>query len=167
MNKMQTMVADFLAQKHIAVTGVSRSREDAANLNYRRFKQAGYTVYAVNPNTQEFDGDPCYPDLSSLPEKPEAVFITNRPVVAEKIVQECVALGIRRVWIHCSLGTKPPSFLRKTAEAIGGASDETLRLCRENGISVIPGGCALMYLNADGAHKMMRGFLNVFGALKV
>lgn len=167
MKDMNTLVEEFLAQRCIAVTGVSRTREDAANANYRAFKQAGYRVYAINPRTDEVDGDPCYPDLKSLPEKPGAVFIVNRSAVAEQIIQECIDLGITNVWMHCALGTRPPSFLQKAAESIGGVTDKINRICRENEITLIPGGCALMYLNTDEFHRIMRRFLGVFGALKV
>jgi predicted CoA-binding protein len=75
MSKIDSLVHDFLAQKKIAVVGVSDKRETGCNLGYRKFKGAGYAVYAVNPRLTTFDGDPCYPDLRSIPEKPEAVFI--------------------------------------------------------------------------------------------
>ena len=49
MAKIDTLVQDFLAQKRIAVVGVSDKRETGCNLSYRKFKAAGYTVSAVNP----------------------------------------------------------------------------------------------------------------------
>ena len=79
MAKIDSLVQDFLAQKKIAVVGVSDKRETGCNLGYRKFKEAGYTVNAVNPRLTTFDGDPCYPDLKSIPEKPDAVFILANP----------------------------------------------------------------------------------------
>src|SRR5215510_6355506 len=107
MSKLDGLVHDFLAQKKIAVVGVSERRESGCNLGYRKFKAAGYAVSAVNPHLTTFDGEPCYPDLKSIPEKPEAVFILANPKVTEQIVQQCVELGIRHVWMHCMMGTKP------------------------------------------------------------
>jgi predicted CoA-binding protein len=78
MAKIDLLVEDFLAQKKIAVVGVSDRRETGCNLAYRRFKGAGYEVTAVNPRLAEFEGDPCYPDLRSIPERPEAVFILKK-----------------------------------------------------------------------------------------
>src|SRR3990170_6583552 len=63
MSKIDTLVQDFLAQKRIAVVGVSDKRETGCNLAYRKFKEAGYAVSAVNPRLTNFEGDPCYPDL--------------------------------------------------------------------------------------------------------
>ena len=109
MAKIDTLVQDFLAQKKIAVVGVSDKRETGCNLGYRKFKAAGYTVSAVNPRLTTFEGAPCYPDLKSIPEKPDAVFILANPKVTEQIVQQCVDLGIKHVWMHCMMGTKPGS----------------------------------------------------------
>src|SRR5574337_1779235 len=107
MSKIDSLVKDFLAQKKIAVVGVSDKRDTGCNSNYRKFKDTGYTVYAVNPRLTTFEGAPCYPDLKSIPETPEAVFILANPKVTEQIVQQCVELGIKHVWMHCLMGTKP------------------------------------------------------------
>lgn len=162
MPTIDQLVKDFLSQKSIAVSGVTRNREDAANLAYRKLKAAGYRVYAINPNTTTFDGDPCYPDLRSLPEKVDAVFIVNRPAVTEQIVRQCIELGVPRVWTHCSLGTSP-----RFAQSLSSSSAEVVRLCRENNIALIPGACINMFLNADFGHAAMRGILRVVSGLSV
>lgn len=166
MPSIDPLVKDFLAQKRIAVVGVSRQREEAANINYRKFKRAGYQVYAVNPNTDVFDGDPCYPDLKSLPDKPDGVFIVTRPAITEKVVRECVELGIGRVWMHGAFGSRP-TIGKDAAAKIGSASPEAVRLCREHGITVIPGACPNMFLAPDFGHACMRQFLRLTGSLAV
>ena len=162
MAEIDNRVQAFLAQKKIAVVGVSAARETGSNFNYQKFKDAGYTVYAINPKIQVFKGDPCYPDLKSIPEKPEAVFILANPKVTEQIVQECVDLGIRHVWMHCMMGTKPGLVASMTS-----VSQEAVRLCRENGIAVIPGTCPAQFLKPDVGHAMMRGLWRMCGFLKV
>ncbi len=162
MAKIEPLVQDFLAQKKIAVVGVSDKRETGCNLNYKKFKAAGYQVYAVNPRITTYDGDPCYPDLKSLPEKPEAVFILASPRVTEQIVRQCVELGVKHVWMHCMMGTRPG-----LATSISSVSPEAVRLCRENGIAVIPGSCPNQFLKPDFAHGMMRGLWRAFGFLNV
>lgn len=97
MPKIDSLVQAFLAQKKIAVIGVSDRRETGCNLAYRRFKEAGYAVSAVNPRLTTYEGEPCYPDLGSIPEKPDAVFIFTNPEVTEQIVQQCVDLGIKHI----------------------------------------------------------------------
>jgi predicted CoA-binding protein len=158
MAKIDTLVQDFLAQKKIAVVGVSDKRETGCNLGYRKFKEAGYSVSAVNPRLETFEGDPCYPDLASIPEKPDAVFILANPRITEQIVQQCVDLGIRRVWMHCMMGTKPG-----LATSMTSVSQEAVRLCRENGITVIPGACPNQYLKPDFGHAMMRIIFRTLG----
>ena len=162
MAKIDELVKDFLAQKKIAVVGVSDKRETGCNLSYRKFKQAGYQVFAVNPRITTFDGDPCYPDLKSLPEKPEAVFILASPKVTDLIVQQCVDLGVKHVWMHCMMGTKPG-----LVTSMSSVSPEAVRLARENGIAVIPGTCPNQFLKPDFGHAMMRGMWRLFGFLNV
>ena len=158
MSKLDLLVKEFLAQKTIAVVGVSDKRETGCNQAYRNFRDAGYTVFAVNPRLSTYDGAPCYPDLRSIPQIPDAVFILSNPRVSEQVVQECVALGVRHVWMHCLMGTKPG-----LAGNITSVSPEAVRLCRENGIAVIPGSCPNQHLKPDGAHGVMRVLWGALG----
>lgn len=158
MSRIDTLVQDFLAQKRIAVVGVSDQRETGCNLGYRKFKEAGYIVSAVNPRLTAFKGDPCYPDLKSIPEKPDAVFILANPKVTEQIVEQCVELGIKHVWMHCLMGTKPG-----LGESMTSVSPDAVQTCRENGIAVIPGACPNQFLNPDFGHAMMRVMFRTLG----
>lgn len=160
--KIEPLVNDFLAQKKIAVVGVSDRRETGCNEAYRRFKDAGYQVYAVNPRISTFKGGPSYPDLKAIPEKPDAVFILASPKTTEQIVQQCVELGIKHVWMHCLMGTKPG--LQEGASSVSQAAVET---CKANGIAVIPGSCPNQFLKPDLGHKMMRGLWGLMGFMTV
>src|SRR6185295_67856 len=151
MVQIEQLVQTFLSQKSIAVVGVSDKRETGSNLNYKKFKANGYRVYAVNPRISTFDGAPCYPDLNSLPEKPDAVFMLCNPQVTEQIVQQCVNLGIRHVWMHCQLGTKPGLGGSKSS-----VSQPAVEMCRANGIAVIPGTCPAQFLKPDFVHGVIR-----------
>ena len=162
MSTIDDLVRDFLAQKRIAVVGVSNKRETGCNLGYRKFKEAGYTVYAVNPHQATFDGQPCYPDLKSIPEKVDAVFILASPKVTDQIVQQCVDLGIKHVWMHCMMGTKPG-----LAAGMTSVSSDAVERCRANGIAVIPGSCPNQFLQPDFGHAMMRNLWRLFGFMGV
>jgi uncharacterized protein len=137
--------ADFLAARRIAVTGVSRKAEGhGGNVVYLRLRERGYQVFAVNPNAEEVEGDRSYPDLRSIPGGVEAVVIAARPETAESTMRECAQLGIKQVWMHRSFGA-------------GSVSEAAAEYGREEGISVIPGGCPLMFDPvSDGAHKGIR-----------
>src|SRR3954454_13943418 len=94
-------VHEFLGHHRIAVTGVSRSPKDhGANVVYKRLRERGYTVFAINPNADQVEGDTAYADLKSVPDGVEAVVIATSPEHAEDTVRECVALGIHEVWMH-------------------------------------------------------------------
>jgi len=162
MSKIDSLIQDFLAQKRIAVVGVSDKRETGCNLAYHKFKAEGYAVAAVNPRLASFEGEPCYPDLKSIPEKPDAVFILTNPTVTEQIVRQCVELGIKHVWMHCMMGTKPG-----LAAGMTSVSQEAVGLCKANGITVIPGSCPNQFLKPDFGHKMMRGMWRLFGFMNV
>lgn len=162
MNKLDSLVQDFLAQKKIAVVGISDKRDTGCNLAHKKFKENGYQVYAVNPRISTYDGQPCYPDLKSVPEKVDAVFILANPKVTEQIIQQCVDLGVKRVWMHCMMGTKPG-----LAAGMTSVSQSAVEMCKANGIAVIPGACPNQFLKPDFGHAMMRGMWRLFGFMNV
>jgi uncharacterized protein len=137
--------AAFLANKRVAVTGVSRTpKTHGSNNVYRRMRERGYEVFAVNPNAEEVEGDRTHPDLKSIPGGVDAVVIGTRPELAEQTMRECAELGIKHVWMHWGAGA---SSVSQAATNIG----------REHGITVIDGGCPLMFgPTADLGHKVMR-----------
>lgn len=152
---LEAKVADFLAQKRIAVAGVSATRETPANLIYQKLKEAGYQVFAVNPSSGMFGSDPCYPDVASIPEGVDGVVIVTRPQHTEAIVRQCAEAGITRVWMHQSL-----------VQAGTSVSPEAVAFCREHGMTVIAGTCPMMFCQpVDVAHRCMRWMLRVTGGL--
>ena len=97
MPTMKDAASAFLANKRIAVTGVSRApKEHGANNVYRRLRDRGYEVFVVNPNTDEVEGAHSYHDLKSIPGGVDAVVIATAPSRAEGTMRECAELGIRR-----------------------------------------------------------------------
>jgi hypothetical protein len=148
------LVSDFLSQRRIAVVGVSRdAARHGANAVYTRLRDRGYSVFAVNPNTEAVEGDRSYPDLRSIPGGVDGVVIATAPHRAEAIARECYDLGITRVWMH--RGPVP-----------GSVSPAAVGFCQTHGMSVIAGGCPLMYgPTADGLHRCMRWVLERTGAV--
>lgn len=145
MPTMKEAASEFLAQRRVAVTGVSKNpKGHGSNVVYRRLRERGYEVFAVNPNADEVEGDRCYPDLRSIPGGLDAVVIATRPETAEATMRECVELGIQRVWMHRGPGA-------------GSVSEAAAVYGREHGITVLDGGCPLMFEpTADLGHKVMR-----------
>lgn len=146
--------ADFLANKRIAVTGVSRKPEGhGSNVVYQRLRERGYQVFAVNPNANMVEGDPSYPNLKAIPGGVSAVVIGTRPERAEATMGECAELGIKHVWMHRSVGG-------------GSLSPAATDYARKQGMNVIPGGCPLMFAPVDdGGHRAMKFVFTLTGAV--
>ncbi|MDH4280908.1 MAG: CoA-binding protein, partial [Acidimicrobiia bacterium] len=124
MTSIAQAASNFLDNRRIAVTGVSRNPgAHAANAVYNRLKDRGYEVFAVNPNTTEVEGDPSYPDLAAIPGGVDAVVIGTAPDQAPATVQQCIDLGIGHVWFHRGPGA-------------GSANPEAADLGRRNGLAV-------------------------------
>jgi uncharacterized protein len=118
---------------------------------YRRLRERGYEVYAVNPNAAEVEGDHAYPDLTSISGGVEAVVIGTRPEIAEETMRECVELGITQVWMHRGPGA-------------GSVSAAATEYGRRHGVTVIDGGCPCMFgPTADPGHKLMRAVFTLTG----
>jgi len=145
MISVKQAASEFLAHKRIAVTGVSRNPQGhGSNAVYQRLRARGYQVFAINPNADEVEGDRCYHDLMSVPGGVEAVVIGTKPETAVSTVRECADLGIRFVWMHRGPGA-------------GSVSGAATAYGRQHGITVIDGGCPLMFdPTADLGHKAMR-----------
>jgi predicted CoA-binding protein len=145
MQRMKEAANEFLATKRVAVTGVSRTpRTHGSNTIYKRLRERGYDVFAVNPNAREVEGDRCYESLASIPGGVDAVVIATRPEIADETMRECAELGITRVWMHWGGGRSS-------------VSEAAVEYGRQHEITVIDGGCPLMFAPAaDLGHRLMR-----------
>lgn len=143
------LVDEFLVQKKIAIVGVSRKKTKFGNAIYKELKQKGYQVYAVNPHIDVYEGDTCYPNLLSLPEKVDAVVINVSPVQAEKVVREAKEAGINKIWLQQ-----------------GSQSEASVSFCKENGIDCVSNECILMFAQPSAfIHRAHRWVWGVLGKL--
>jgi hypothetical protein len=152
MQKIKDAADAFLANRRVAVTGVSRTPGDhGSNVVYKRLRERGYEVFAVNPNADEVEGDRAHHSLAEIPGGVDAVVIATRPEAGEATMRECVELGIRQVWMHRGPGA-------------GSVSAAAADYGREHGVTVIDGGCPCMFgATADTGHRIMRPLLAVTG----
>ena len=154
MATFQSKATEFLAQKKIVVVGVSRTKPSTGGVILKALRDRGYEVYAVNPNAEAVDGHPCYPSVRELPEKVDGAVVVTRPDVSEQVVRDCVEAGIPRVWMHYN-----PMFGKGNSSA----SEAAAAHGAEHGLTVIEGGCPMMFL--DFPHKCMRWILGITGKL--
>lgn len=144
--------AEFLSSRRIAVTGVSRTPgSHGSNVVHDRLLERGYEVFAVNPLAGQIDGRPAYGSLADIPGGVDAVVIGTAPARAMATMEEVVALGIGRVWMHRSIDA-------------GSVDPDAAGFGRRHGVRVIEGGCPLMFDPVgDGGHKAMCAVLKAFG----
>jgi predicted CoA-binding protein len=140
-------VAAFLRGRRIAVAGVSRQPNQAANAVFRKLRDSGYEVFPINPNALEVEGGRCYSSVAAVPEPIDGVVVATAPDISVQIVQQCRDRDVRRVWFHRSFGN-------------GSVSEEAVRECAAQGIDCIVGGCPLMFCEpVDFGHRCMRWWL--------
>lgn len=148
---MPSEIATFLASHHVAVAGVSRSGAGPGALIAKRLRDSGHTVWLVNPAADEIGGEPCYRSLSGVPGELGSVMVVTAPADSVKVVDEAIARGVRAVWLHRSFGE-------------GSVSAEAVERCRAAGVTVVEGGCPMMYLPpVDIAHRVFRFCLELQG----
>ena len=153
---LEAKINDFLAQKRIAIAGVSRDirQHPVGNAIYRRLKATGHDVFAVNPAMATFEGDTCYPNVQAIPGGVDGVVIITRPAGTNQVVRDCATAGVHRVWMHQSVAKG------------SSVSPDAVEYCREHDISVIAGACPMMFgPDADLFHRCFRWCLGVASKL--
>lgn len=145
---------EFLSHERVAVIGASDEKSNFGATIYRELRDHGYAVTAVNPSASSVAGDPCYPDLASLPTPVDGAIVMVGKDRAVGVVQDCIAQGVPRVWLFRGIGGG------------GAVSDDAVRLCEEHGVPVVAGACPLMFLEPVGwFHKVHRGVRHLNGSL--
>jgi uncharacterized protein len=134
-------VEDFLAQKRIAIAGISRDPARFSAKLFEEFCRRGFDVVPVNPNTAELLGRRCFARVQDIQPPVEAVLLMTSPATTEIVVNDCAEAGIRRVWMYRALGQ-------------GSVSAKAVAFCRERGIQLVPGVCPFMFLpGTAGVHR--------------
>lgn len=136
----------FWRHDSYAVVGDSEHAQ-FPRLTYDALKRRpGVTVFAVDPNRQEIDGDPAFPDLAALPQPVQAVVLEVPKQRTADWVRRAVDAGITDVWIHMK---------RDTPEA--------LAIAEEHGLGVCTGTCAVQYLTGGFPHNLHRVLRKIAG----
>jgi len=134
-------IEDFLAQKRIAMVGISRESKDFSMMLFDELVRRGYDMVPVNPKTAEVQGRPCFARVQDIQPPVDGVILMTSPAVTEAVARDCAEAGIRRVWMYRAAGS-------------GAVSPEAVAFCREQGIQVVPGECPYMFLPKAGLHRV-------------
>jgi predicted CoA-binding protein len=146
-------ITDFLAQKRIAVIGVGHTGENTGTAIFRRFRDAGYNVFGVNPHGGTVDAAPLFAHAADIPGGVEAAVLVTHPSAALDAVKDCQAAGVSRVWMH------------DNKVLPGSASADAVDYARAQGLTVISEGCPMMHLQPDVGHRCMHWVLCKTGML--
>jgi uncharacterized protein len=104
----------MLEKKVWAVVGVSPDPEKYANRIFLRLKAKNYEVYPVNPMYEEVEGEVCYPNLASLPQKPAVINMVVSPKRGIAYIEEAARLGVSNLWLQP--GTYDDALIQKMEE---------------------------------------------------
>jgi predicted CoA-binding protein len=139
-------IEDFLAQKRIAMVGISREPGSFSVQLFKELSRRGYDVVPVNPQTPNIQGRRCFAHVQDIEPPVEAALLMTSPEGTDAVVSDCAEAGIRRIWMYRAAGR-------------GAVSDQAVQFCREHGIRVVAGECPLMFLPRSGGIHRLHGFL--------
>lgn len=139
-------INDFLAQKRLAMVGVSRDPASFSSKLFQELCRRGYDVVPVNPSTAEILGRVCFARVQDIHPQVDAALLMTSPNTTESVVVDCAVAGVRRIWMYRAGGQ-------------GAVSDKAVQLCHELDIEVIPGQCPLMFLPEAGAFHRLHGLI--------
>lgn len=141
-------IQSFLEPKKMAIAGVSRNPKKFGRHVYEHLREAGYSLYPVNPNTEQLNGTACYKSIAELPDEVDRVFIVTPPEQTADCIRQSLDKGIRNIWIQQRSDTT-----------------EALDLLKDQEVNLIVNKCIFMYAEpVKGAHAFHRFFSKLFGS---
>ncbi|HSN92263.1 MAG TPA: CoA-binding protein [Anaeromyxobacteraceae bacterium] len=132
---MRPGVEEILAERRIAVVGVSRGK-GFGNLALETLRERGWEAVPVNARADVVEGEKCFHGLSEIPGRPGAVLAVVPPAETEKVVDECLRLGVRKIWMQQ-----------------GAESEAAIARAEKGGMTVVHHACVLMYAQPRGFHR--------------
>ena len=140
-----TQIQDFLGQSRLAVIGVSHHPRDFTRTLYDELQHRGYNVVPVNPGVNQVASRCCYARVCDIPAPVDGALLMTKPAVTERVVRECQAAGIRRIWMYRATGA-------------GAVSAPAVQFCEAHGMSVVAGECPFMFLPETAWFHRFHGF---------
>ncbi len=139
--RTRELIDGFLAQKRLAIVGVSRNPQDLSRALFREFLKQGYDIIPVNPNTTEVEGRKCFARVGDITPGVESALLMTPSVESARLLREAIEAGVRRVWLYRAMGK-------------GATHQEAVDLCREKGVDLIEGYCPFMFFPSSFVHRI-------------
>ena len=96
-SEIQTLLRQI---KTIAVVGLSPKASRPSYMVAKSMQEFGYRILPVRPAVDEILGEKAVPDLHALQEIPDLVNVFRAPQHVSPIVDSCIELGIRAIWLQ-------------------------------------------------------------------
>ena len=94
-------ICHLLRESHtVAVVGLSPNPARPSFHVAKALQQFGHRILPVRPLVDSVLGEKAYPDLESLPEIPDLVDVFRAAEHVPAIVESCIRLGIRKLWLQ-------------------------------------------------------------------
>jgi hypothetical protein len=96
--------------KTIAVVGLSPNPTRPSYGVSQAMQDFGYTIVPVHPSAREVLGARAYPRLAAAPITIDLVNVFRRAEFIDGIVDECLALGLKNLWIQEGIINEPAAM---------------------------------------------------------
>ncbi|MFH1369203.1 MAG: CoA-binding protein [Elusimicrobiota bacterium] len=116
-----------IKEKIIAVVGVSGNPKKFGYKIFKSLLDADYDVSGINPAGGEVLGKKIFRKLEEVSHKPELVITVVPPQITEKIIEQCMELGIKEIWMQP-----------------GSESEDAIKKAKEYGMSVTHHACIMV-----------------------
>ncbi|HEV2495239.1 MAG TPA: CoA-binding protein [Terriglobia bacterium] len=144
-------IDDFLAQKRLAMVGVSKDPKDFSRGLFRDLRRRGYDMVPVNPGIAEVEGARCFPRLQDVTPPVDGALVMTPAAKSEQVARDCAEAGIARVWLHRGVGT-------------GAVSQAAVDFCQQRGMHLVAGFCPYMFLpETEFFHRLHGVFMRLTG----
>ena len=142
-------IEGFLQPRRFAIAGVSRNPKKFGRMVYNDLKKQGYTLYPVNPNLREIEGEKVYSSVGELPADVKHLFIATARKDTDEILRQAIQKGITKVWVQ---------QMSETPDTPG--------IAAESNVQLISKKCIYMFADpVNGVHKFHRCLMGLFGRL--
>lgn len=149
MKTSKASISTFLGARRLAIAGVSRDPKKFGYTVMNKLKETGFTIFLVHPELDTLFGEPCYRNVSLLPDDIGGMLVLTPKTQTLSIVEETVKKGIPNLWIQ-QMSETP----------------ESIEYAREKPINLVTGKCILMFAQpVEGFHKFHRTLMRLFGRL--
>lgn len=151
MTSLAVRAYEFLAQRRVALVGVSHDPRELSRALFRELRHRGYDVVPVNPLLESVEGVPCARRVQDVKPTVDWALLMTSPEMSNHVVRDCAEAGVTRVWLHRGVGR-------------GAVSPVAAAFCHDHGIAVVDGACPFMFLPRVGfVHRAHRFVARLLG----